>query len=572
MPEKQPDISSVAFFEFVDLFLLIRQIVGVVEANLCLSETLLYQLSVTSDHFGSSSNLCLGMGKPSKAKPNLLPGKLVRQHLKSCQIKAGRCGLCCWAKKMDAWRKKCATPWLQCTLKKKAARLGCASCALAGLSGPWAEFEQPPLGLRLHHLKRHEASKAHLSSINSEEAEAAPDMEIFREALKKMRSGNSSRDGGVYSDKKHQIRWCLSEACLQVARSTLREALAIAITRDERKGRLLLRWRACRPNFTAASGVLGFLPVQGFSDDLALKTEKAIKAFCTPSVGLPRGFVAAEADRKFDQAAESSIRQKTSILITDAASPEMLASSLLSGRRPYAGSGICSSYLAAVKVVGKDAAHASCRLIKRPFSASPQLESLMVEYINGPDSFCQKVWHSPLYTTWWQELVTVGPSSLSCAKHRFASYALPLGRLSDNVRHMVSLCHKIALIRGTCGQWASLLLTHMSGKKLALLSMAADAAQTCSDLTRSMDDEGADISELHSRVQKFAYSIEALFLSERVLELPTYTKALCDAVEMSPVRILHNGRAREICITAADKMDALKIMKACHVIASLLFL
>eukprot|EP00435_Cladocopium_sp_Y103_P026188 s3581_g6.t1 len=416
---------------------------------------------------------------------------------------------------MDAWRKNLKSPWLHCTLKKKAARLGCASCAAAGLSGPWAEFEQRPLGLKLHHLKRHENSKAHLSSMSSEEAQAAPDMEIFREALKKMRSGASSRDGGVYSDKKHQIRWCISEACLQVARTTLREALAIAITRDERKGRLLLRWRACGPNFTASSGVLGFLPVEGFSDDLAAKTQAAIKAFCTPAVGLPRGFVAAPADTKFDQAAEASIRQKTSILITDAASPELLASGLLSGRRPYAESGARATYLSAVKVVGRDAPHASCRVIKRPFSASPELMKLMQEYINGPGSFCQKVWHSPLYTAWWQELVTVGPSSLSCAKHRFASYALPLGRLSDNLKHMVTLCHKIALIRGTSGQWASLLLTHMTGEKLALLGMAADAAQTCSDLTRSMDDEGADISELHSRVQQFAYSIEALFLSER---------------------------------------------------------
>ena len=86
-----------------------------------------------------------------------------------------------------------------------------------------------------------------------------------------------------------------------------------------------------------------------------------------------------------------------------------------------------------------------------------------------------------------------------------------------------------------------------------------------------MDDEAADISELHSRVQHFAYSIEALFLSERVLELPTYTKSLCDALERSPVRILHDGQAREFHVTAADKMDALKIMKACRMIASLLF-
>ena len=242
-------------------------------------------------------------------------------------------------------------------------------------------------------------------------------------------------------------------------------------------------------------------------------------------MNLPRGFVSDEADKELDRQTERSIRSKTSILVTDAASPELLASGLLSGRRPYASSGGCETYLSSTKVIQRDAPHASCRLLKRPFAASPDLSGIMHEYINGPESFCQRVFHSPLLTAWWKELVPES-SSLACAKHRFASIALPLARVSDNLSSMISLCHRIGLVRGSAGEWASKILAHFSGKKALLLAMAAAAATSC-DLTRSVDDEAMDISEFCTRVQHFAHSVQALFVSEKVLELPTYAKSIC---------------------------------------------
>ena len=253
--------------------------------------------------------------------------------------------------------------------------------------------------------------------------------------------------------------------------------------------------------------------------------QQAIQEFCTPLVNLPRGFVSDEADKELDRQTERSIRSKTSILVTDAASPELLASGLLSGRRPYASSGGCETYLSSTKVIQRDAPHASCRLLKRPFAASPDLSGIMHEYINSPESFCQRVFHSPLLTAWWKELVPES-SSLACAKHRFASIALPLARVSDNLSSMISLCHRIGLVRGSAGEWASKILAHFSGKKALLLAMAAAAATSC-DLTRSVDDEAMDISEFCTRVQHFAHSVQALFVSEKVLELPTYAKSIC---------------------------------------------
>ena len=192
------------------------------------------------------------MGKLSKPKPTLLPGRLVLQHRKSCQIAPGKCGLCHWANKKEAWKAALKEPsWLHVTLRGKVARVGCSACFLADIGGPWASFSQMPLAVKLHHLRRHEACKSHQAAVaarcGADHVTLAPDLQVFRDALKNMRSGGSQRDGGPASDKKTQVRWCLSEAFLEVSRETLRTALSISMSRDEGKGRLLIRWRACMP-------------------------------------------------------------------------------------------------------------------------------------------------------------------------------------------------------------------------------------------------------------------------------------------------------------------------------------
>ena len=517
--------------------------------------------------------ILVGMGKVSTpAKPSLLPGRLVQQHLKSCKLK--NCGLCHWAAKKDYWRAELKSPWLHVTLKNKAARLGCSICALQGTGGPWANFEQKPLTLKLHHFKRHEDSKTHQLAAEKQSSDDgsrfAPDLDSFKDSLKRMRAGGSQRDGGCCSDRKQQIRWCLAEACLDVGRETLRSALSIAITRDERKGRLLLRWRACTPKLSAASGVLGFLPVEGFADNLAHSLKTAVQHFSRPRSHLPRGFVDA-CPPPLDSQVERNIRASTYVLVTDAAAAELLASGQLSGRRPYVDTGICESYLTSVKNIGRDAPHATTRLLKRPFQASSDLQMLMNEFVTGQNSFAQKVFHSPLYQGWWKSLVAEdsgGPTSMAAAKHRFGSFLNPLSRISDNVSSMIKLCHKVAVVRGECGDWAGKLLTHFSGRKAALLGMATDAAATCCDLTRSLDSESADVSELASHVQQFANSVEALFMSEKVLTLPTFTKSLCDSLDTSPARLLYQGMAKEIRVSPEDKRYALRVMKAGFLVLS----
>ena len=391
------------------------------------------------------------MGKGVQPKPGLLPGRLVAQHLRSCQAKHGRCGLCFWGQKKKTWEAKLSSRWLFVTLKNKMARLGCTVCALASTGGPWANFDQKPLSVKLVHLKRHERSKTHVAALaatrSSDHAALAPDDSLFQEALKKMRAGGSARDGGGCSNKKEQVRWCLAEATMDAGRQVLGEALCVALTRDERKGRLLIRWRACKADLSPASGVLDFKPVEGYADNLANAVKRAVEDYCLPRQFLPRGFVDASSPVPSQQDVEANIKKTTRVLVTDAAAAELLASNLLSGRRPYAESGAVETYLPALKVIQRDAPHASTRLLKRPFAASKDLNEIMEEFVSGHDAFAQKVFHSPLYGAWWKDLVqeeTGGPTSLASAKHRFASFFLPLSRICGNMPQMVKLCHKVA--------------------------------------------------------------------------------------------------------------------------------
>ena len=105
------------------------------------------------------------MGKGVQPKPGLLPGRLVVQHLRSCQAKHGRCGLCFLGQKKKTWEAKLSSRWLFVTLKNKMARLGCTVCAQASTGGPWANFDQKPLSVKLAHLKRHERSKTHVAAL-----------------------------------------------------------------------------------------------------------------------------------------------------------------------------------------------------------------------------------------------------------------------------------------------------------------------------------------------------------------------------------------------------------------------
>ena len=117
--------------------------------------------------------------------------------------------------------------------------------------------------------------------------------------------------------------------------------------------------------------------------------DRSITDFCTPKLNPPRQFK--QTTCPVDQKLLRNVQEKTQILVTDAAGPELLASRILSGKRQAASAGFQDPFFKRVRVIGRDAAHASTRLLKRPFEAHPEIEKLLNEFVTGKDSFAQKV-------------------------------------------------------------------------------------------------------------------------------------------------------------------------------------
>lgn len=224
--------------------------------------------------------------------------------------------------------------------------------------------------------------------------------------------------------------------------------------------------------------------------------------------------------------------------------------------------------MANIKLVGRDAAHASTRLLKRPFQACSELKSIMHEWRHGSDSFAQKVQHSPVLAQWWAAALESPTSeecdfgsltSLSAAKHRFSSYLNPLSRICKNMQTVFKVCCRLQAMRGSEAGWAIQLCRNFSGFKAVLLTMAADACAISNDYTRECDQEGTDIAQLNLRAHQFISSARALFVERQVCTLPSFTKDFLSRKE--PVLVQLDGFVLEVRATPADVEKAFQVMQ-----------
>ena len=392
--------------------------------------------------------------------------------------------------------------------------------------------------------------------------------------MTQLRQGGSARQGGVTSDRKTMVRFSLTEGILKRARRQLADARCVALLRDERKGRLLVRYRATLNDWSTCSGVLGLKRTEGSADDLSKATEQILQEFCTPLTGLPRQALKPETTDELDPSElEAVIRRKVSVIASDAAAPELVSGQILRGRRREANPALaCADIFPNVRIVARDAAHSSTRLLKRPLCHHEVLKGVTAEFVTSSESFAQKVQHSEVFKNWWREAITekndegandddlfLSGVSISAAKHRFSSYALPLGRIARNAGAMVSVLQRVDAMRGAL--WAKQILRNINGRKLLLLALCADAAHTCLDFTRFTDDEGCDIAMLNCQAEKLAKTIHSLFVDGRALTLPTHTKEMVELLARGHVTVMLDGCAREIYITDADKQWGLETMR-----------
>ena len=173
------------------------------------------------------------------------------------------------------------------------------------------------------------------------------------------------------------------------------------------------------------------------------------------------------------------------------------------------------------------------RILKRPFAADAYLRDLLDETIVRKHSVVQRIWNSPILSTRLKRRIkeiedsNVGSAAnLKAAKHRFESFAAPLGRMFLHLEEFLDQVQETCDERGQskeaedCWNW----LDGLDDEKLYQLAMMADCADEILVATRMVDTEDLDTSVMHDSARELLKRLDALFNKKQCLNIPGYTK------------------------------------------------
>ncbi len=183
------------------------------------------------------------------------------------------------------------------------------------------------------------------------------------------------------------------------------------------------------------------------------------------------------------------------------------------------------------------------------------------------NSLVQKIWNSHVYSAWLQEEVQAEhegarDANLSAAKHRFCSFSKPLGRCCRHLAAILRVVHRIISFKGRedaafAKQW----LANLSSEKLILLSLLADAADEGIQITRVMDSEDLDLSEIMTEVSDFISRVEVLFNKRQALNLTGYTNHIITLLKSKQLIVFCNGAAKQLSFQESDVETPLQRMQ-----------
>ena len=192
---------------------------------------------------------------------------------------------------------------------------------------------------------------------------------------------------------------------------------------------------------------------------------------------------------------------------------------------------------------------------------APFAQEVFAETIRDSESPVQKIFNSQIFSSWFADDVKLhgdGPqtTSLSAAKHRFASFAKPAGRIMLHVKSLFRVLHRVAAMR-TDASWARKWLAGVTSKKLLLLALAADAADSLLQLTRFLDAENVDPASLNEEIGNFMSELHAQFIHGRAWEIEGYAKHMKSILQSGVLYASTLGQCRQLVLPDGTAQSAL---------------
>ena len=237
-------------------------------------------------------------------------------------------------------------------------------------------------------LKRHANSKLHIEAVNASNAPAgSPPTSFFTDLVDHIQTGAGSAPEQEWAHLRGT--WCLAEALKAMDQRFLARARAVTLFRDERKGRLMIRFLAVGPDLEVRSGTFGQEQGHGTGAINILKaTENVLLRACTRFATPP---YRCRAQPVLNRKLYRHLRLAVTGITTDAAADEVLGAELM--RSPELLSrtrALCPN----LQHVLRDKTHASRRLSSRPYGADPYLRDVLLMFATGRTSPARMVQHS----------------------------------------------------------------------------------------------------------------------------------------------------------------------------------
>ncbi len=334
-------------------------------------------------------------------------------------------------------------------------RWACVICDADGLLSHTfqdGDHADKPQSIRISNLLYHHMSTAHGQMVAKrlgEEADlhfAAPSPQLFKELFRAFQAGDTPTSGynlpsGMLSfDKANSMLWMLDQASGDKRREHLESAVVINCLRDERHGRMHVRFRCTDKLGNFHSGYLG--QSRGHASDALGLTKATIGVYrraCTSRAHPPKG---ALLKPSFHESIFRSSKDSTEAVSIDSAENEVVSANDMSKPLPDGGEPPfpnCDHIL-------RDAAHSARRVLSRLWKADEFLDyvyrffMLVASIIQWSDDLRKLYQECTAESS--DSAVGATFSHMRAAKHRIETWLTPLSRacLDPTGEHIFKSC------------------------------------------------------------------------------------------------------------------------------------
>lgn len=417
--------------------------------------------------------------------------------------------------------------------------VGCKCCKFAKVDGgAMANYEvKTASALQSENFRKHESNSKHKAAVidyinnNPGSLIGAPTEQEFKSLADEALHGHGTCD----TLKRSKITYCMSEGMKSIDQDHAEKTAGVALFRDESAGRLSLRFRTVSKDLEPHSGTMGTAKDFGTGGlAIADATTEVMKRFCSRFHGAPgkprhKGFV--------KKHLFSKVRTNIICITVDSAGDEVLASEIM---RSSALSNNSMRATPNLKYVIRDKAHASKRLVSRPFNADPYLKRVMGMFASDRKSIARTIQNSHAIRGKFKEYLTTSfrsvnktVSNMRSAKHRFESLQKPFGRTVLFTYPTLRTAIWVAQTRDDeSGDNAKEWLAYVDNENCLQAAMMADAADQTIVVCRIMDDETADPAIANQEVKHYVQTMDSLFGDDaKCLTNFGYTKAMLDTLK-----------------------------------------